>query len=144
MHLDGVKKIMYFIIAPIFPIVGLIINLRGLLDIQYAYITTALSFLYLLILYLIAHRDGKEHKQLIMMLSAIAISELFFNAYADLSHYQLIRNKILEGKYDDYQSIVNFVQENDDSVFPMRKVNPKKRMISPNKTINSASPRGIL
>ncbi len=116
-NLDGVKKIVYFAIAPLYPIVGLFAYIKGLIDLPYVYVSVGLFFLYLFIVYQINHNDNVYKKQLIMMLVVVAISELFFNAYADLSHYSLLKENMIEGKYRDYSDIYNNIKNNDSSLF---------------------------
>ncbi|MDD3341503.1 MAG: YfhO family protein [Bacilli bacterium] len=113
-----ITKLQYFIVAPIYPILGVItfIGQFPFTNLFMVYVTVALSFFYLLLLSIYG-KNNKDSKIASYLLLFLVLGELFTNMFFSLQDFKFKTVREVQGSYVIMQKQVSKVMEKDSSTF---------------------------
>lgn len=117
-NMDGLDKKHYFVIAPIYPVMGTIVMLGQLsiVKIPLIFVSVGIYFLYLVLLY--AYGTQKENRKMIeWLLLFLVAAELLMNLFFCLEDYKFRTVKETKEDYKSTENQIDTIKEKEKDVF---------------------------
>lgn len=111
-QLKYIEKKIYYMVAPIIPILGVCVYFRKLVPLPNIYLTVILSFLYFFLYYHV-HRN----KDLKIILIFLVLSELYFNMHFIFLNLDYNYKENMLGRYQEKTSSIETIKQYDSSPF---------------------------